>query len=113
MTQYTRASNTAAEDLAYIRRLSTDFEFYAPRVLKIKPKGGGRPTALQLNKAQLAIHRRLEAQLAEKGRVRALILKGRQQGASTYIQARYFHKTSMRFGLKAFILAHEDKATQN
>ena len=34
------------------------------------------------------------------------MLKGRQQGASTYIQARFFHKISMRSGLSAVILTH-------
>ena len=33
-----------------------------------------------LNRAQIYIHERLEMQLKEKGKVRAIILKGRQQG---------------------------------
>ena len=37
------------------------------------------------NRAQKYIHERLEAQRAACGRVRALILKGRQQGCSTLI----------------------------
>ncbi|HQR20105.1 MAG TPA: hypothetical protein PKV98_04520 [Burkholderiaceae bacterium] len=102
-----------SDDVGYIRRLASDFEYYAPRVLKVKPKRGGRVIPFELNRAQLSIHKRLEEQKAAIGRVRALILKGRQQGASTYVQGRYYHRTSTRFGIKAFILAHEDKATQN
>ena len=33
----------------------------------------------------------------------ALILKGRQQGVSTYIGARFYHRTTMDFGKSAFI----------
>jgi hypothetical protein len=102
-----------SDEIGYVRRLKQDFEFYAPKVLRIKPKKGGRAVPFELNKAQLAIHNKLEAQRKLTGKVRALILKGRQQGASTYVQGRYYHRTSMSFGIKAFILAHEDKATQN
>lgn len=43
--------------------------------------------------------------------MRALVLKGRQQGISTYVQGRYYWRTSMNRGRQAFILTHEDKAT--
>jgi hypothetical protein len=66
-----------------------------------------------LNRAQHYIHDRLQAQLKEKGKVRAIILKGRQQGCSTYVQARYFHKTITNRGIKTFILTHEGQATKN
>lgn len=42
-----------------------------------------------------------------------MILKGRQQGCSTYVAARYFHKATHEHGTKAYILTHEDPATQN
>lgn len=65
------------------------------------------------NRAQRYIHEQLETQKAATGKVRALILKGRQQGCSTYVGARYYHNTTWRKGLKTFILTHEDQATQN
>lgn len=65
------------------------------------------------NDAQRFIHAALEKQKRETGRVRALILKGRQQGTSTYVQGRYYHKVTHGKGLRAFILTHDDKATQN
>ena len=68
---------------------------------------------LQWNRAQQYIHERLEAQLKATGKVRALILKGRQQGCSTYVGARFYWKTSIKPGQQAFIVAHEDKATNN
>jgi len=89
-----------------------DFEFYAPRALWIKPKIG-RPQPFRLNRAQKYLHERLEAQLAETGRVRALVLKGRQQGVSTYIGGRFYHKTTRTFATRTFILTHEQAATDN
>lgn len=93
-------------------RLRTDLEFYARNCLKIRTKAG-KVEPFEFNKAQRYIHERIERQLAEVGRVRALILKGRQQGCSTYVGARFYKRTSWKKGLKTFILTHEDQATQN
>lgn len=89
-----------------------DLTKFAPNFLVIKNKGG-QTIPFALNQAQSYIHGRLEAQLKEMGRVRALILKGRQQGCSTFIQARFFHKVITKHGQKAFILTHEAEATKN
>lgn len=95
-----------------MRRLKEDFSFYAPNCLSIRSKGGAIQ-AFRFNKAQEHIDAQLNKQLAETGRVRALILKGRQQGCSTYVAGRYYHKSTWRRGVRAFILTHEEKATQN
>lgn len=94
------------------QRLRDDFPFYASRCLWINDKDGVR-RRLQLNKAQLYIHGRLQDQLATTGKVRAIILKGRQQGASTYVGARFYWRSTSRPGRRVFILTHEDQATQN
>lgn len=94
------------------KRLRDDFEHYALKCLKIRTKSGDiRP--LELNKAQRFIHEKLEEQKAKTGKVRALILKGRQQGCSTYVGGRFYHQASHNRGLRVFILTHEDAATQN
>lgn len=97
---------------AILKELRSDFARYAPRCLSILKKDG-QLAPFALNEAQRYIDMRLNAQLDETGMVRALILKGRQQGASTYITGRFYHKTSMRFGTRAFILSHEQQATSN
>lgn len=94
------------------RRMRTDFPYYAERCLKITTKDG-KLLPLQLNRAQLHIHAKIEEQRQKIGRVRALILKGRQQGASTYIGARFYWKSSGERGKKVQILTHEIPATQN
>jgi hypothetical protein len=94
------------------QKLKDDFQHYAQKCLRIRTKSGA-VVPFELNKAQLYIHGRLEAQKQEKGRVRALVLKGRQQGCSTYIGGRFYHRTTHSKGLRTFILTHEDAATQN
>lgn len=93
-------------------RLRADLEFYARNCLKIRTKTG-KTAPFEFNRAQAYIHERLEEQKAATGKVRALILKGRQQGCSTLIAGRFYHRTTMYAGLRTFILTHEDAATQN
>lgn len=93
-------------------RLSTDFAAFAADRLKIRTKSGSIEPFM-FNRAQRFIHDRLEAQRGETGRVRALILKGRQQGCSTYVGGRFYHRTINASGVRTFILTHEDQATQN
>jgi hypothetical protein len=94
------------------RRLRDDFRHYAKKALKIRTKDGTVEPFI-LNRAQDYIHDRLEQQIADTGKVRALILKGRQQGCSTFIAGRFYHKTTHRRGVRTFILTHEDQATAN
>jgi predicted dehydrogenase len=94
------------------KRLDTDYAFFASEVLRIRTKSGAI-APLVFNRAQQHIHAALETQLACLGRVRALILKGRQQGCSTYIGGRYYHRANRNGGLRVFILTHEHQATQN
>ena len=89
-----------------------DFKFFSEEFFKIRTKTGAVEPFV-LNRAQLYIHDRLEAQKKETGKVRAIIVKGRQQGCSTYVQARYFHYTITNRGIKTFILTHEGQATKN
>jgi hypothetical protein len=93
-------------------RLQGDLEFYARNCLFIRTKEA-KVEPFVFNRAQRYIHEQLEVQKAATGKVRALILKGRQQGCSTYVGARYYHNTTWRKGLKTFILTREDQATQN
>lgn len=54
---------------------------------------------------------KLEQQLTSCGWVRAILLKGRQQGCSTYVGGRFYHKTSRQPSKSAFILSHESQST--
>ena len=101
-----------AEDLAIRQKLKDNFVHYANKCLKIRSKSG-EVSALHLNKAQLYVHEKLEEQKKNTGKVRALLLKARQQGMSTYIGARFYHKVTYSVGTQAFILTHSLEATNN
>jgi len=101
-----------AEQVAIFQRLKDDLLHYAERCLRIRTKAGGI-TPLVLNRPQRYLHERLEEQRRRTGRVRALVLKGRQQGCSTYVAARFYHQVTHRRGCRVFILTHESDATEN
>lgn len=98
-------------ELATLRLLQTNLQYFSKQALKISDKSGAVVPFL-FNKAQEYLHTQLEAQVATNGRVRALILKGRQQGCSTYVGARFFHRTQMNEGKRAFILSHLADSTE-
>lgn len=93
-------------------KLRDDFVHYAQKCLKIRTKAG-KVLPFELNDAQLYIHKQVEEQRAKTGKVRAIILKGRQQGCSTYVEGRFYWRVSHSKGVRAFILTHEDDATSN
>lgn len=92
-------------------KVLTSLPLFAKNFLVIHDKAG-QERKFVFNRAQHYVHERLEAQLKETGKVRALILKGRQQGVSTYVQARFISKVVTKRGKKAFILTHSADATR-
>ncbi|WP_461210088.1 hypothetical protein [Desulfocurvus sp. DL9XJH121] len=94
------------------QRLKDDLVHYAERCLSVRAKDG-RVGRLVLNRAQAHLHAALENQRKRTGRVRAYVLKGRQQGASTYIGARFFHRVTHGRGLRALVMAHDMESTKN
>ena len=99
-------------DREKLRRLRDDFGYFAKHMLRIRTKAG-KIEPFQLNQAQRYLHERLEKQRRETGKVRAIILKGRQMGCSTYLQGRFYWRMWGGKGLNAFILTHEQPATDN
>jgi hypothetical protein len=92
--------------------LKDDFEHYAACCLKIRTKAG-KIEPLLFNRMQKYLHAKVEEHAQRNGRVGVLILKARQQGCSTYIGARFFHKATHTGGQQVFILTHEQSATDN
>lgn len=113
----TERASTLERRKKILARLRSDFPFYAEKNLKVlsKPDDGGRARLVpfKLNSAQVYLHKRLEEQMARTGRVRALVLKGRQQGISTYIEGRNYHRATLFEGVRVFILTHSSEATGN
>lgn len=99
-------------ELDLLRSLRQSFDYYAPRCLNIMTKEG-KILPFTLNKAQRYINAQIEDQIARVGYARKLVLKGRQQGASTLITGRFYYKSTGSFGTNVGILTHEAKATDN
>jgi hypothetical protein len=93
-----------------LQRYKDELPHYARSCLKIRTKAGDL-AALQFNGVQDYVHAQLEAQRRNTGRVRALILKARQEGLSTYIGARFYHRAMFWHGVSVYILTHEQDAT--
>lgn len=99
-------------ELTLRRKLKDEFEPYANACLKIKTKQGA-VVPFKLNRSQRYLHQKLEEQRRTKGKVRALVLKSRQVGISTYISGRFYWRGTHSRGFRTYILAHLDDASQN
>lgn len=107
-----RSSALQLTDVEMVDRLVDDLDTYAIDALKIRNKEG-KIVPLNFSSSQRFVHDRLERQLLETARVRAIILKGRQQFISTYCTARHFRRVATEPGKRAYILTHEQKASDN
>ena len=95
-----------------LRAIISSLEVYSATCLKVSDKSGLKRPFI-FNDAQKIIHEKLERQLKETGKVRAIILKARQMGISTYIAARLYHRVTTQSGKKALIVGHEQKSTDS
>ena len=87
-----------------IDQLRGDLDLYARTCLKIRNKDA-QLTPLRFFDAQRLVHSRISAQRKATGRVRAVILKARQEGVSTYTAARFFRAMHLWQGRKAMVVA--------
>jgi len=94
------------------RLLKDDFPKYSKNILKVVTKEGAIQP-FDLNPGQLAIHKQLEAQLEKTGRIRALVLKARQVGISTYVEGRFFWRITQTKNANAFVLSHLAESTNS
>ena len=100
-------------DANFIFRSKNNFKDFAKRQLRIITKDASQGyVPFEFNEAQTKIHKAIEKQIKEKGRVRALVLKARQQGISTYTAGRVFWKTFYTPHTRSVVIAH-DSATSD
>jgi hypothetical protein len=100
------------ETVVEVEKCRSDLEYFASKYLKILDKKGSI-VPLKFNTAQKILHGILEERIKEAGYLRALVLKGRQEGVSTYIAARFYWKSIFNVGVQTIILTHETQATNN
>lgn len=103
---------TEQDQVEALQVLAGDLEVFCATCLKIKTKTG-ELVPFVWNQSQRIVHDMLEKQRRETGKVRALVLKYRQGGISTYIAARFYHRAVTEEGQNVFVVAHEQKATDN
>ena len=73
---------------------AADFSLFAKEQVKIITKDANQGfVPFNFNRCQEIITEKLSEQLKETGKVRAIILKARQQGISTYCAGRVFWKS--------------------
>lgn len=92
--------------------LASNYPLYAYNCLRIRTKSGAIEP-FKINSAQSYLDKLANDQLKNTGKIRILVLKGRQQGVSTYIEGRFYWRTTHKRGRRAFILTHEAEATKN
>lgn len=95
------------KDTEHLNRCLDDLAFYARNHLKIIPKEGGEPIPFRFNKAQRIVHKKISEQMREKGHVRAIVLKARQEGLSTYTAARNFRRLNFFGRTKCVVIADQ------
>ena len=88
-----------------------DFSSFANDQIKIITKDASQGFVnFSFNECQKRITEVLDKQTEEKGKIRAIILKARQQGISTYCAARVFWKSYFTPHTRSVVMAH-DSAT--
>ena len=90
-----------------------DFELFAKEQIRIITKNASQGfVPFEFNDAQRAINKQIEEQRKTTGKVRAIVLKARQQGISTYCAGRVFWKTFYTPYTRSVVMAH-DSATSD
>ena len=107
-------SKTADALTALVSRWKADLPAYAATQLHLQDKADTIRLCC-FNPAQRELHRQLEEQRAATGQVRALILKARQMGASTYVAMRFLRDLLLApkdAPARGYVLAHDDKTAK-
>jgi len=92
----------ATNDL--IRDFRRDLELYCKVCLQIRKKDATL-NYLEFNEAQKIVHEKISQQRKETGRVRAIVLKARQEGVSTYVAARFLRRLHLWPATSAMVVA--------
>lgn len=94
-----------------LQAFSTNLPYFARACLKLV-SSSAEMMPMVFNPAQELLHRRIEQHRLSRGKVRINIVKGRQQGCSTYVAARFLHRSLFSANTTTMILAHQFKSTQ-
>lgn len=88
-----------------------NFETYAEQCLKLRDHNTAQILPFRLNQGQKILHAVVEKQKKEKGYIRVFLLKSRRFGGSTYVEGRFYFRTSLNPNRNTFIVGHEKSST--
>jgi len=97
---------TREKMLETVTRFREDQIAYSTLCLRIRDKDSNL-VPLKPNDPQLIVEEKLNAQWDETGRIRAVILKARQEGVSTWVAGRFFKRLHLMAGQKGLIVTDE------
>lgn len=97
---------------AYIDELASNYELFAEKYIKIKDHNTSKILPLVFNRGQRILHAISEKMKAAKGFIRIILLKSRRFGGSTYVEGRYYWRTSLNSNRSTFIVGHEERSTK-
>jgi len=98
---------------AELQRIQEDRHYFNEQYLKIRTKGyEGVPSLapLKYRSAQNILDKAVKKQEDKGQPVRAIILKARQEGISTYVEGYMFKKTILNKMIRSLIVAHDTKS---
>jgi hypothetical protein len=95
-----------------IKKDIADFRVFAQKYLKIKDKKGNI-VPLIINAAQEIVLQTIEEMILAGVPIRIIVLKARQKGISTLIEAYIFWRTTYKKNRKAAVIGHKLDATNN
>jgi len=103
-------NNLAELDKTFDQYLD-NYEAFAKDCISIRDHNTNRILPLIFNKGERILHIVSEKMKAEKGIIRIMLLKSRRFGGSTYIEGRFYWKTSLNYNRNTFIVGHEVDST--
>lgn len=105
------STGVADERRELLERIHSDFVFFCPTVLKVRDKMTKRMVPMVLRPAQVRLALYIIGELMAGRPVRILILKARQEGVSTLVQAIFYWLCSTRPDQLSLTISHHDDTT--
>ena len=104
-------SKISPEAIERVKRYREDCQVHAADCIKIRDHNTAQIVPFIYYRGQQILHNVAEKMKADIGYIRIMLLKSRRFGGSTYVQGRFYSKTSLHKNRSAFIVAHEKEST--
>ncbi len=94
-----------------VKRYRADCQAHAKECISIRDHNTAQIVPFEYNAGQAILHAVAEKMQKDLGYIRIIFLKSRRFGGSTYVQGRFYSKTSLHKNRSTFIVAHEKEST--